>query len=216
MNQSIKNNITHTHRIFTGQALCCNCLHNFGSAFFFKRLYIRCLRLSLCWSGYTILFSSFLTCGGSYLKRPRRWIIPLTTNPFATVERMRAPVGSPPGPAGASSSTPLPEQLQAGWGLRIPHLIIHSVPSLGPGHTPAATGTRRVLKPSKGWRGEKLQAQMVFFYIGPSVCLSVIRQVKLLCICLNISLHLSGQRRWKYNYLLTYREGVHACHTQLC
>ena len=61
---------------------------------------------------------------------------------------MRAPVGSPPGPAGASSSTPLPEQLQAG--AQIPHLIIHSVPSPGPGHAPEATGTGDVLKPSEG------------------------------------------------------------------
>ena len=32
----------------------------------------------------------------SYLERPRTRIIPQTTNPFATVERMRAAVGSPP------------------------------------------------------------------------------------------------------------------------
>lgn len=69
-------------------------------ALFFKELYHRRLRLSLCRSRL-----SFLTCGGSYLERPCCWIIPLTNNPFATVDRMRAPAGSPPGPAGASSPT---------------------------------------------------------------------------------------------------------------
>lgn len=148
MNQSIKNNITHTQNI-QNQALRFNCLHHLAeSSLFFKQLHHHCLRLSLCWSDILFFSPSFSTCEGSYLKHPRRWIIPLTTNPFATVERMRAPVGSPPGPAGASSSTPLPAQLQAG--ARIPHLIINSVPSLGPGHTPAATGTGSVLKPSEG------------------------------------------------------------------
>lgn len=128
--------------------------------------------------GYTILFSSFPTCGGSYLKRPRWWIIPLTTNPFATVERMSVAVGSPPGSAGASSS-PLPEQLQAGpW---IPHLIIHSVPSLGP-NTPqqwlAHTELQSLLRAER----EQLQAQMVSVYMGSSLCLSV-GLVELLGIC---------------------------------
>lgn len=92
-----------------------NCLHNLAdlSLFFFEPPYRHCLRPPLCSPG--VPFSPptpptppsfFLTCGGSYLRRPRRWIIPLTTNPFATVEGMRAPVGSPPGPAGASSSSP--------------------------------------------------------------------------------------------------------------
>lgn len=88
--------------------------------------------------------SFFLTCGGSYLRRPRRWIIPLTTNPFATVEGMRAPVGSPPGPAGASSSSPssgLPGSLQAATPAPPSHSLIHIVLSVSPGRTPAATGT---------------------------------------------------------------------------
>lgn len=67
---------------------------------FCKELYHRHLRLSLCRSPL-----SFLTCGGSYLVRPCCWIIPLTNNPFATVQGMRAPAGSPPGPAGAASPT---------------------------------------------------------------------------------------------------------------
>lgn len=153
------------------QALCCNCLHHFGRVCLFcKQMFIHC-KTVIVPVGYTILFSSFFTCGGSYLKRPRRWIIPLTTNPFATVERMRAPVGSPPGPAGAFSSAPLPEQLRArAW---IPHLIIHSVPSLGPGHTPAATGTGSLLKASKGWRGETAGPDgFPLYLVCPSVCLS--------------------------------------------
>lgn len=66
----------------------------------FKELYHRRLRLSLCRSRL-----SFFTYGGSYLECPCCWIIPLTNNPFATVARMRAPAGSPPGPAGTSSPT---------------------------------------------------------------------------------------------------------------
>lgn len=98
MHQEIKNNITHTQN---KPSLRFNCWYQLaGMALFFKELYHRRLRLSLCRSRL-----SFLTCGGSYLERPCCWIIPLTNNPFATVDRMRAPAGSPPGPAGASSPT---------------------------------------------------------------------------------------------------------------
>lgn len=92
----IKNNITHTEN---KPSLCFNCLYQSArKALFWKELYHRRLRLSLCRSPL-----SFLTCGGSYLVRPCCWIIPLTNNPFATVQGMRAPAGSPPGPAGAAS-----------------------------------------------------------------------------------------------------------------
>lgn len=82
-------------------SLCFNCINQLaGMALSFKELYHRRLRLSLCRSRL-----SFFTYGGSYLECPCCWIIPLTNNPFATVARMRAPAGSPPGPAGTSSPT---------------------------------------------------------------------------------------------------------------
>lgn len=98
MQHKIKNNITHTQN---KTSWCFNCLYQLArKTLFCKELYHRRLRLSLCRSPL-----SFLTCGGSYLVCPCCWIIPLTNNPFATVQGMRAPAGSPPGPAGAASPT---------------------------------------------------------------------------------------------------------------
>lgn len=131
---------------------------------------------------------------------------------------MRAPVGSPPGPAGASSSTRLPELLQAlTW---VPHLVIHSVPSLRPGRTPAATGTVSVLKPSEA-EGERVQAQMVFLYIGLSVCLSAIHQVWGLCFYFLLwALASTSQDSRRRSTSSVWRDGggtsMRACQTELC
>lgn len=77
---------------------------------------------------------------------------------------MRAPVGSPPGPAGASSSfLPSPTSSRLGPEPPFPHhSLIHFAPSFSPGRTPAATGTGGVDK--------QLQGEM-FFFLFCFVCL---------------------------------------------
>lgn len=52
-----------------------------------------------------------------------------------------------------------------------------------PGPHPSSDWHRRRSEAFWRLKGEQLQAQMVFLYIGQSVCLSVMRQMQLLCIC---------------------------------
>lgn len=120
----------------------------FGRVQLFEIIYTSQPKTLIVCAGYSTPFYSAFKCEGSYLKCPHWWIIPQTNNPFATVERMRAPVGSPPGPAGVSSSASLLELLQAGP--PILHLIIHAVPALRPRLSPAATGRSSV------WSSEAL------------------------------------------------------------
>lgn len=123
-------------------------------------------------------------------------------------------------------------------------LLFYSPSRVAPGWDPSAPSrhplcaiSRSRPHPSSDWHrqcseaflkaeGEQLQAQMVFLYIGLSVCLSVCPPPSVgslhLIPALNISLHLSRRQRWEYNLLLAYREMevglacMRACRTRLC
>lgn len=118
-----------------------------------------------------------------------------------------------------------PSRAAPGWGPESPissstlcHLAVQATPQ----QRLAQTMFWSLLKAE----GEQLQAQMVFLYIGLSVCLSVIRQVWLLCICFLLSTLActcqdSTGGSVGVQLTLTYKEWggqacMHACHMQLC
>lgn len=159
-----------THKIFKNRPCAVIVYIIWPSAFFFKQLYHRCLRLSLCWLG--ILFfslSAFLSEASTPMDYPTNhqsfcnswedesacWITSRACWCLFFYSPSRAAPGSGPNPP-ISSST-------------LCHLSVQA--------TPQQQLAQAVFWSLLKAEGERLQAQMVFLYIGLSVCLSVIGQV---------------------------------------
>lgn len=110
-------------------------------------------------------------------------------------------------PAGASSSTPLPERLQAGP--PPPHLLSHSVPSLGPG--------RSALKPFARPKEQNCRPRW-FSFVSARLSIRF-----LLCICFMLQTLVctcrdsAGGRfsRFQQRWVGGSDAVIHACHTQL-
>lgn len=163
-----------THGIFKIPVLCFNCLHNLADfRLFFKQLLHHWIRRPLCWY-YSFLFLPHMWRQLS--KASTLLDYPTNHQSFCNSWEDESACWIPSRACWCLFFFS-PSRAAPGWGPESPHLIIHFVPSLGPGHTPAATGNRQSSEAFWGLGGGgNCRPRWFFLSIGLSFCLSVLHR----------------------------------------